>query len=52
VVLTSLAPGYLSIYPYVIQDQIAGARLTICFGGKCLVVEELSAKFNIPPDMS
>jgi hypothetical protein len=26
--------------------------LATCFGGKRLMVEEVSAKFNIPPDMS
>jgi len=25
---------------------------TTCFGSKCLMLDELSAKFNIPPDMS
>jgi hypothetical protein len=38
--------------PHVIQDQIRRWRLAICFRGKCLMVEEGSAKFNIPPYMS
>lgn len=37
--------------PRVIHDQIAGGRLAICFGGNCLIVEELRAMFNTTADM-
>lgn len=44
-------PGTLRI-PLVMRDMDELSYDEIAVGGKCLMVEEVSAKFNIPPDRS